>query len=296
MRVVSRQSILESILMPVRLFPAAVLCALLATGCSGVTPAPETPAPSHPVRFLLTFDDGPSPALTDNPTAKIIQTLADNPTQAGIKGIFFVQTRSPTAGGSQLGQHLMQRVAAEDHVLAVHSGSARGHINHRTLDSQTLAATLADACNDIRAISGESIDLVRPPFWSFDARTLSVYDQSNMEMLLTDLRAGDGLQWWIQADPETGGRLRNDFRYFRQRLAAGYIAAIDEVIPVVVTFHDTNHYTADHLAMYLTTLVRTARETGLAVADPPFYADHSQVLRAAHARTNNHATRADLAP
>ncbi|HKU47661.1 MAG TPA: polysaccharide deacetylase family protein, partial [Burkholderiales bacterium] len=61
---------------------AAALAALAA--CAGV----ETPP--APVRFLLTFDDGPAPS-----TAQVLQTLAANPVQPGIKAVFFVQTRAP---------------------------------------------------------------------------------------------------------------------------------------------------------------------------------------------------------
>ncbi len=283
---------------PLRSIGAVVVIsvgALLVSGCTSLPSVPADFVATRPIRFLLTFDDGPSAAAQDNPTEKILDVLADNPTQPDIKGIFFVQTRWAGAGGSPVGLRLMHRTATEGHVLAVHSGSPRGHLNHRSFGAEELAATLSDCRTDIRTISGEAADLVRPPYWSFDASTLAVYDQSQMGMLLTDLRINDGMHWLFQADPESGGRLLHDFEHFRKRLAAGYIPTVNGVIPVVVTFHDVNPYTARHLATYLATLVRNAREMGFTVAEPPFYAEHADAWRAARARSNNHATRADLA-
>jgi hypothetical protein len=68
------------------------------------------------------------------------------------------------------------------------------------------------------------------------------------------------------------------------------------VAPVVVTFHDTNIFTADQLSTYLETLVHVARSAGMQLADPPFYANSDALLKAARARAGNHATRADIAP
>lgn len=269
----------------------------LAAGYAGVLFASESATPlPPPIRFLLTFDDGPSVAVENNPTAKVADTLAANPTQSGIKAVFFIQTRSPTAGGSPVGQRLLQRLAADGHILGLHSGSVRGHVPHTKMDAAELATSLNDGIADIRATSGESSDLVRPPEWAFNAMTLAVYDHTGMAMLLTDLRARDGAGWFFQVDPKTGGKLRDDFAHFRQRWAAGHIATVDGVTPVVVTFHDVNPYTAEHLTTYLATLVQAAHQAGFNVADPPFYADHAALLRAARARADNQATRAALAP
>ena len=104
----------------------AIFLALL-TGCASA-PRVDLAAPLPRIRYLLTFDDGPSSASSRNSTASIADKLAQNPTQNGIKAIFFVQTRARTAGGSDTGKKLMQRLFAEGHVLGLHSGSARGHV------------------------------------------------------------------------------------------------------------------------------------------------------------------------
>ena len=270
------------------------VCAWLLGACAWVGPAPDDVSALPPVRFLLTFDDGPSAALANNPTERIVETLAHNPTQPGIKALFFVQSRWPGAGGSPVGRRLLQRIASEGHVLGIHSGTPRGHINHRTMTPAELLASVHDAVTDLEQLGGAH--LVRPPFWAFDDSTLSTYDRAGVAMLLTDLRARDGFLTWYQVDPESGGRLHRDFRHFLQRLARGDIPVSDGVAPVVVTFHDTNHFTAAQLSTYLATLVEVGRAAGMTIAEPPFYGDRHALRRAAQARAKNQATRAELAP
>src|SRR5215207_9381867 len=141
------------------------LC-LLALSCAGLTlaacsaPAARDAIAPHPVRFLLTFDDGPSLAQPYNPTSAVLEQLAHNAVQPQIKAVFFVQTRTPGAGGAPLGQQLLRRTRDEGHVLALHSGSVRGHKNHRYLDNAELDQTLADGIADIRAVTGRDATLV----------------------------------------------------------------------------------------------------------------------------------------
>jgi len=72
----------------------------------------------------------------------------------------------------------------------------------------------------------------------------------------------------------------------RRRIAAGWIKPVDGVIPVVVTFHDTNTYTAEHMAEYLGMLVELAREAGLPLSSPAFYDTRGSLEAAAHARAS----------
>jgi peptidoglycan/xylan/chitin deacetylase (PgdA/CDA1 family) len=259
--------------------------ALLAAGCCAVpTQPPANAAKLPPVRFLLSFDDGPSPDAGDNPTAKIAATLAFNALQPGIKAVFFVQTRWPCAGGSPVGRKLLRRLAAQGHVLGLHSGSVRGHIEHTAMRPEELADTLAVGNADIAAAGGEMPDLVRPPYWEFNAATLAVYRSAGLGMLFTDVSARDGSLALFQIDPDDGGRMNCDLVCFRQRLVGGTIPTVDGAAPVVVTFHDTNRYTAEHLTVYLSTLLRAARNAGLELAAPPFYSDHAALRQAARAR------------
>jgi peptidoglycan/xylan/chitin deacetylase (PgdA/CDA1 family) len=271
------------------------LCAL-AIGCAGSSVPPQQLSTLPPIRFLLTFDDGPSISLSNNPTRKIADTLAQNPVQPDIKAVFFIQTRWPGAGGAALGKQLIKRLADDGHVLGIHSGTVRGHIDHRKMhETGELLESLRDGHADIEQY-GKPSGLIRPPFWAFNPQTLSTYDRAGVSMLLTDLRARDGVFHWYQVDPQTGGRLHRDFAHFQQRLLSGAIQAVDGVVPVVVTFHDTNTFTAEQLATYLSTLIDVGRAAGMRVADPPFYADHASLLRAARGRAKNQASKEEIAP
>jgi peptidoglycan/xylan/chitin deacetylase (PgdA/CDA1 family) len=276
-------------------FRALLFCfGALIAGCAGSTVEPAASA-LPPIRFLLTFDDGPSTATENNPTVKIADTLANNSVQPNIKAIFFVQTRWPGAGGSALGKTLMQRLANDGHLLGIHSGTVRGHIDHRKMSESELLGSLHDGYADIEPYGGTS-KIVRPPFWAFNAATLATYDRVDTHMLLTDLRARDGLFHWYQVDPRSGGRLHRDFAHFRQRLSSGAIQAVDGVVPVVVTFHDTNTFTAESMAMYLATLIDVGRRGGMRIADPPFYTDRAELLKAARSRAKNQVGPNEIAP
>ena len=76
----------------------------------------------------------------------------------------------------------------------------------------------------------------------------------------------------------------------RERIALGELPTVDGVIPVVVTFHDINRYTARHLQEYLQILMDSARIDGLKTAAEPFYTDHAALERAALARTVKQAS------
>ena len=241
---------------------AAVLAALAA--CAG------TPPPA-PVRFLLTFDDGPAPS-----TAQVLQTLAANPVQPGIKAVFFVQTRAPEAGGGEAGQAIMRRSQAEGHVLAVHTGTPYGHVSHLAQAPEELERGLAQAKADIAAIAGAPPRLVRPPYWSYDVGTLEAYAHAGLDMLLTDLNARDGVVYGVNLVPAKRTLLRFQLERMKHPLPE-----VDGASPIVVTFHDVNQSTAAELADYLRFLVEDARAAGLRLAEPPFYDRREDVERAA---------------
>jgi peptidoglycan/xylan/chitin deacetylase (PgdA/CDA1 family) len=237
-----------------------------------------------PIRFLLTFDDGPSASNWWNPTVTVLESLAQNPLQPGIKAVFFVQTRAPRAGGSELGRDIMRREHAEGHILGFHTATP-WHTNHRSLDPPELEQALTDGSADIAAITGTPPILLRPPFWNYDKRTFAAYQQHGLHVLLTDLSANDGKIWGFNASPRRRSHMLRSMSEVRERIARGELPVVDGVIPVVVTFHDLNRYTARHTREYLQILLDSARETGVKTADKPFYDDQSALLRAAMART-----------
>lgn len=270
-----------------------LLCTLLlAAGLAGCIAAPiEMTAQTEqrlrvqaPIRFLLTFDDGPSASSLYNPTERVLDDLLDNPLQPAIKAVFFVQTRASRAGGSDLGRRIMAREHAEGHVLGFHTATSR-HTNHRSLDPQELEASLNDGSADIALITGVPPSLVRPPFWNYDKRTFAAYRRHGLHVLLTDLSANDGKVWGFNASPRRRANMLRQLSQVRERIALGQLPTVDGAIPVVVTFHDLNRYTARHTREYLQILLDSAQATGLKTAPKPFYDDTAALQRAVMART-----------
>jgi len=255
-------------------------------GCAA-SPAPKTADPvAAPARFLLTFDDGPYGQIRSNPTASILDTLASNPVQPGIKAAFFIQTRSSDGGATALGQELIRREHEEGHLLALHDGSGWGHRSHRNLSDEELEVSLTNGVADLRRFAGRAATLLRPPYWAYDDRTLAAYERHRLAVLLTDISANDGKDWGYKASPRRRMHLASEIAHVRRRIAAGWIKPVDGVIPVVVTFHDTNTYTAEHMAEYLGMLVELAREAGLPLSSPAFYDTRGSLEAAAHARAS----------
>ncbi|CAI8978355.1 MULTISPECIES: polysaccharide deacetylase family protein [Pseudomonas] len=270
-----------------------LLCAAaIAFGLAGCIAAPiemtaqtETRLKAQaPVRFLLTFDDGPSASSLWNPSATVLDSLKDNPVQPDIKAVFFVQTRAPRAGNSDIGRGIMRREYAEGHILGFHTAT-HWHTNHRSLDPQELEQSLSNGTADIAAITGAAPILLRPPFWNYDKRTFAAYQQHGLHVLLTDLSANDGKIWGFNASPRRRANMLRQLSEVRERIARGELPTVDGVIPVVVTFHDLNRYTARHTREYLQILLDSAAATGVRLADKAFYDDHAALQKAALART-----------
>lgn len=262
-----------------------VLCSWL-PAAAAAQDAPPAPAP---VRFLLTFDDGPAAAASDNPTVHILETLARNPLQDNIKAVFFTQTRAWHGGGTQVGRVLIRREYDEGHVVALHSATTF-HSNHRLMSRATLDESMQRGVDDLTAITGVPPTLVRPPFWAYDADTLDSYHSHGMRMLLTDLSANDGKIYGVNFSWHKRSNMLTHLAETRKQWAAGALPAVDGSTPVVVTFHDVNTYTSRHIQEYLEILLDVAHELDVPLAAKPFYDDHAELERAALARTVDDAT------
>ncbi|MDQ0979595.1 polysaccharide deacetylase family protein [Pseudomonas synxantha] len=268
---------------------ALLALALSLSGCIGA-PVALTPASQQrlqtqaPIRFLLTFDDGPSASGYNNPSRSVVADLAHNPVLPGIKAVFFLQTEAARSGGSSRGRKTMEREYAAGHILAFHTATAF-HTNHRWLNDAELERTLTEGAADIASITGTPPVLVRPPFWNYDKRTFAAYQRHGMQVLLTDLSANDGKIWGFNGSPRRRANLYRQLSLVRERIALGELPTVDGVIPVVVTFHDINRYTARHMQEYLQILMDSAQINGLNTAVEPFYTDTTQLQQAALART-----------
>lgn len=269
-------------------YRSALLCfvwftASLLGGCGTVTQAP-VPVDTPPLRFLLTFDDGPSIRSEPNPTLQVLNTLASNPTQPDIKAIFFVQTRATNGGGTPQGRALMQHELSLGHVLGFHTATP-GHSNHLGMPSERLRDSVRTGIADHVELGGTRPRLVRPPMWAYDARTLAVYADAGLRALITDISANDGKLIWPYGSPRRRQHMDYQMALLKPRVLGGELPVVQGVIPVVVTFHDPNPFTAEHLGEYLQMLVASARTQGLTVSERPFYGQDEDVEAVALART-----------
>lgn len=253
-----------------------------------VAPAAAVHAGPAPMRFLLTFDDGPAAAASDNPTVRILEALAHNPYQDGIKAVFFTQTRAWHGGGTEVGRGLIRREYDDGHLVALHSATLF-HANHRFMSQASLEESLQRGVDDLTGVTGSAPSLVRPPFWAYDADTLAAYHRHGMQMLLTDLNANDGKIYGINFSWHKRANMLTHLRATRERWAAGTMPAVDGATPVVVTFHDVNTYTAGHIEEYMEILLDVARELDIPLAAKPFYDERAALERAALASTVRNA-------
>lgn len=273
---------------PTALFFALALTSLFAlAACQTTVPSTQPPVATVsplPVRFLLSFDDGPSGSVDNNTTAHILDTLAHNRWQNGIKAIFFVQTRHHAGGGTPIGQQLMQRIDREGHLLALHTASPQGHINHTQMPLAALDRTLEDGIEDIHHISGDVPAFIRPPFWAYNAATLARYQAHGLTMLLDDITIRDGKVKGYTSNPHARAHIRADLQRAARRVQAGEIPAVSGYIPLVMTMHDTNPTTAHDLDSYLGMLLEEAWRAGFVVDATPFISPRVELVRVANVR------------
>ncbi len=275
--------------LPFALAGIAMTALLLAAACvwrPAVSPWTGTEPHPVPVRFLLTFDDGPSGALSDNPTASILAQLADNPIQPRIKALFFVQTRNAEGGASAVGRGLLHRLHTAGHVLGLHTGSARGHIKHTQLSPPELDDSLRDGVEDLRAVTAAPPLFLRPPNWASNDVVLAAYRKYQLRMLLDDVRARDGKRWGFNWNPRLRGHIHAELAVVAERVRAGELPTLDGTIPLVVTLHDLNTATARNLLEYLQALMDGARAAGLQVSAKPFFDTRAAVEQVARLRAH----------
>lgn len=261
---------------------------LLLTACDTI-PANYTPLSEQqqrvtaPIRFVLSFDDGPSATDYANPTESILRDLDNNPIQPGIKAIFFVQTRATNGGRTPLGQQLLQQESDRGHLLGLHNASP-GHSDQVHMAPAQLEQMLQDGIADITRFTGHAPVLLRPPFWHYDARTFETYQHHGLHIILTDLSANDGKIYGVNFSLRRRSNMLRMLAEVRQQISRNELPTVDGSIPVIVTFHDTNRYTARHMQEYLQILLDSAGELQLKVAPLPFYNDKDELQRALLAR------------
>ena len=224
-------------------------------------------------RFLITFDDGPHAN-----TVPILEQLAHNPVQQGIKAMFFVQTRNAEGGRPQFGSFLLQREHAEGHALGLHTGT-ECHVSHTSLSQADLERSLRRGMDDIRLITHDRTMFVRPPYWRFNAATQAEYRRQGLYMILSDAKAFDGVDWGQHIFRRMN--FRSQLQGICRRMLHWGIPEVDGIVPIVVTFHDTNQYTAAHLIEYLDLLIDEAERIALPMNRKMFYDSTPEIVQAA---------------
>lgn len=122
----------------------------------------------------LTFDDGPSAY-----TPELLKHLEEN----GIKATFFVL-------GSQAAHypHILEMIKAAGHEIGNHSWS---HANLRLLGEEKQRAEIKST-DDLLRSHGIVPLYLRPPYGSFDERTIHIAEKMGLSLLLWSL---DSLDW-----------------------------------------------------------------------------------------------------
>lgn len=97
-------------------------------------------------RFRLTFDDGPTPGLTD----RVLDILSER----GIRASFFVLVSK-----ARLNPGLIRRIVDDGHWVGLHGEDHRTPFRRSTRD---LRESLAGALAELEAIAGQPVTLYRP--------------------------------------------------------------------------------------------------------------------------------------
>lgn len=125
----------------------------------------------------LTFDDGPSAALTP----KVLDILGRHHAQ----GTFFVLGQNASANRS-----ILARAAAEGHELGVHTWS---HIKMTSAGQAKIDSEVSRTSEVIRSVTGRSPKLMRPPYGATNKGIIAhMYNSYGMYSVLWDV---DTLDW-----------------------------------------------------------------------------------------------------
>jgi len=228
--------------------------------------------PSKPdvVDIILTFDDGPHTQILQkgrNYTENILNILKVNHIQKDIKAVFFVQTHAPNRGSSLIGRQLLARMAAEGHIIGVHTGSTKDHVSHRircnlqpydcTIDGvidrkdgqNALESDLIRAKERILRCTGMWPFFVRPTYGQYNNAVVQTYARQRLKMIMWDIDSKDNY-----TREDTFEVIAMQFRRnLSQQIRSGNRR-------IIILFHDINWRTQMELECYLELIVKTVRE------------------------------------
>jgi hypothetical protein len=132
--------------------------------------------------------------------------------------------------------------------------------------------------DDIQLITHDRAMFVRPPYWRFNSNTRAGYHRHGLHMILSDAKAYDGVDWGQHIFRRWN--FRSQLTAICRRIQHRDIPSVDGIAPIIVTFHDTNNYTASHLIEYFDLLIEESGRAGLLVDQKPFYDCVPDIMRA----------------
>jgi len=132
-------------------------------------------APRRPDEFALTFDDGPNPIWTPH----LLDTLAEH----GVSATFFM-----VGSRVEAEKDLVRRVAAEGHLIGVHSWS---HPNLARCSRARIQEELVRSKNAIEQTIGKPVFFLRPPFGARRPAVFSIARSLGLTTVLWNAMTSD---------------------------------------------------------------------------------------------------------
>jgi len=152
-----------------------VLVFLLITLFSPIASAKVYYRSSHPKHVLLTFDDGPTPGVTD----KILDLLKEE----NIKATFFVIGQKAAKSPK-----LLQRIIDEGHEIGNHTYT---HVSIDGLGNEQALDEIRWNSNLVFDLTGNYISLFRPPHGRITKKQVRLIQDSGYDIVMWTVNADD---------------------------------------------------------------------------------------------------------
>lgn len=231
------------------------------------------------VDIVLTFDDGPdSRSGSVNGTRQVLDILQE----LQLRAVFFIQSHARNDNDryfrgmeERVGLPLVDRMHAEEHLVAVHTG-VDGQWAHSWSNRHPRREAIGELGNDlqrcksfIKQRTGSDPCYVRPPFGEYNRAVLKRYADHDLKMILWHIDSRDSVSTYDSQDIE---------RHLRDK--------VDKVVArgrrqLVILFHDIDRHTyrTGNLLRYLKAIAETIDSHGLTADFDLTKQEIDQVLR-----------------
>ncbi len=152
-----------------------ILAFLLITLFSPIASAKVYYRSYHPKHVLLTFDDGPTPGVTD----KILDLLKEE----NIKATFFVIGQKAAKSPK-----LLQRILEEGHEIGNHTYT---HISLDGISNKDALDEIRWTSNLVFDLTGQYIDIFRPPHGRLTREKTRLVQDSGYDIIMWTVNADD---------------------------------------------------------------------------------------------------------